>query len=131
MDTKNKFSAILIDDEHPARLRIKSLAANHAETIEIVGEAKNGKEAIRLINELKPGLIFLDINMPGMNGFEIYNEIQKDEDLKNLPAVIFTTAAFFKGNQRKGNEDLPIFIKPDKIKDFTACIQKILTHCKD
>jgi CheY-like chemotaxis protein len=102
----------------------------------IVIEAGNGASGIEFLKKAKsfgdlPCLIILDINMPGMNGFEIYNEIQKDEELKSLPVVILTTAAFFKEGQRKGNEELPVFIKPDKIKDLAACIQRILTHCKD
>jgi len=102
----------------------------------IVIEASDGESGIEFLKKAKssgnlPCLIILDVNMPGMNGFEIYNEIKKDEELRSLPAVIFTTASFFKREQRKENEDLPVFIKPDKIKEFTASIQKILTHCKD
>jgi CheY-like chemotaxis protein len=102
----------------------------------IVIEARDGKAGIELLKKAKasgnlPCLIILDINMPGMNGFETYNEIKKDEALKTLPAVIFTTSDFFKEGQLQGNESLPVFIKPDKIKDLAACIQKILTHCKD
>lgn len=66
-----------------------------------------------------------------MNGFEIYDEIKKDDVLKTLPVIIFTTAEYFKEGQRQGNENLPVFIKPDKIKEFADSIQKILTHCKD
>jgi|GEM_PF-317169 len=102
----------------------------------IVIEASDGKSGIEFLKKAKsfgdlPCLIILDINMPGMNGFEIYNEIKKDEVLKTLPAVIFTTTEYFKGGQRQGIENLPVFIKPDKIQEFAACIQKILTHCKD
>jgi len=100
----------------------------------IIVEAENGEAGLEFLKKAKsfgdlPCLIILDINMPGMNGFDTYNEIKKDEDLKNLPAVIFTTAAFFKTGQRSGNEKLPVFIKPDKLTDFAASIRKILTHC--
>jgi two-component system LytT family response regulator len=67
----NKFNAIIIDDERPARLMISSLLKKHDNTINLIGEAKNGKEALKLIEELKPDLIFLDIQMPDMNGFEV------------------------------------------------------------
>jgi CheY-like chemotaxis protein len=69
--------------------------------------------------------------MPGIDGFDTYNEIKKDDTLKTIPTVILTTAAVFKGTQYKGNEHLPIFIKPDNIKDFVVSIKKILTHCKE
>lgn len=77
--------AILIDDERLARTELKSLLQNH-EQIKIVGEAKNGIEGIELIESLKPDLIFLDIQMPELNGFEMLKK------LEHIPKVIFTTA---------------------------------------
>jgi len=102
----------------------------------IIHEAGSGESGIEFLNKAKesgnlPCLIILDINMPGINGFETYNEIKKDDSLKAIPAVIFTTSAFFKATERKGNEHLPVFIKPDTTKDFAASIRKILTHCND
>jgi CheY-like chemotaxis protein len=102
----------------------------------IIVEAETGKAGIEFLKKAKssgnlPCLIILDINMPGMNGFETYNEMKKDDALKTLPTVVFTTADFFKGGTRQGNENLPVFIKPDRIKDLVASLQKILTHCKD
>jgi CheY-like chemotaxis protein len=102
----------------------------------ILHEAKSGRDALDFLNTAKsagnlPCLIILDLNMPGMNGFDTYNEIKKDDILKAIPTVIFTTAAVFKGNESKGNEHLPIFIKPDNFKDFAVAIRKILTHCKE
>lgn len=102
----------------------------------IVHEAQSGRDGIEFLKKAKssgnlPCLIILDINMPEMNGFDAYNEIKKDDTLKAIPTVIFTTAAIFKGNQNKGNENLPVFIKPDNSREFTAAIRKILSQCKD
>jgi CheY-like chemotaxis protein len=99
----------------------------------IVHEAQSGEDGIEFLTRAKslgnlPCLIILDINMPEMNGFDTYNEIKKDDTLKAVPAVIFTTSAVFKGNQNTENENLPIFIKPDNTRDFLASIRKILTH---
>lgn len=80
------FSAILIDDEPAARRLMKSLLEEYADTITVIGEASNGKEAIEKIEELKPDLIFLDIQMPDLTGFEVV------ERLKHKPNIIFTTA---------------------------------------
>jgi len=77
--------ALIIDDERLARLELRRLLAAHPE-VEIAGEARSGEEALKLIAELNPDLLFLDIQMPGVTGFDLL------ERLEDLPAVIFTTA---------------------------------------
>ena len=76
---------ILIDDERLARDVVKTYIADY-ENISIVAECKNGFEGIKAIQELKPDLVFLDIQMPKINGFEML------ELLEDPPAIIFTTA---------------------------------------
>ena len=77
--------ALIIDDERLARLELRRLLAAHPE-VEIAGEGRSGTEALRMIADLAPDLIFLDIQMPGMTGFELL------ESLEDVPQVIFTTA---------------------------------------
>jgi two-component system LytT family response regulator len=77
--------ALIIDDERLARLELRRLLAAHPE-IEIAGEARDGEEALALAPQLAPELLFLDIQMPGMTGFDLL------ERLEDLPQVIFTTA---------------------------------------
>ena len=77
--------ALIVDDERLARAELRRLLSAHPE-IEIVGEARNGEEALRVIAETEPDLLFLDIQMPGENGFELL------ERLERAPLVIFTTA---------------------------------------
>ncbi len=79
------FRTIIIDDERLAREELKSLLKDYHE-IEIIDEAKNGEEGIQKIKEHKPDLIFLDINMPGLNGFEMIKHLEE------IPRVIFVTA---------------------------------------
>jgi two-component system LytT family response regulator len=76
---------IIIDDERLARNELKKLLLTHAE-IEVVDEATNADEGIEKIESLHPDLIFLDIQMPGKNGFDLLSELEKP------PRVIFTTA---------------------------------------
>jgi two-component system, LytTR family, response regulator len=76
--------AVIIDDERLARVELRRMLAAHPE-VQIAGEARGGEEAIRLIGTLSPDLIFLDIEMPGMSGFELL------EHLDDVPRVIFTT----------------------------------------
>lgn len=82
---KEKIKVIIIDDETLAREVVKNYLLNYKH-IEILKECSNGFEGIKSINELKPDLIFLDIQMPKINGFEML------ELIKNPPPVIFTTA---------------------------------------
>ncbi len=77
--------AILIDDERLARQELKSLLSSYPE-IQIVGEANNAETAIEIIKQVKPDIIFLDIQMPGKNGFELLEEIS------GVPEVVFVTA---------------------------------------
>ena len=76
---------LLIDDERLAREELK-LLLNQYDEIDIIAEAKNGEEGISKIKELKPDLIFLDISMPGINGFEMLKKLDE------IPKVIFVTA---------------------------------------
>lgn len=76
---------IIIEDERLAREELKSLLKPF-ESLTIIGEASNGEEGIELIQSLKPDLIFLDIQMPGMNGFEMLKRLDE------IPKVIFVTA---------------------------------------
>ncbi len=77
--------ALIVDDERLPRLDLRRLLKAHPE-VEIVGEAVSGFEAREMIGRLAPDLVFLDIQMPGMTGFELL------ESLDDLPEVIFTTA---------------------------------------
>ena len=77
--------ALIIDDERLARKELSTLLEKH-EGIQVVGEAANADEAEERIAELKPDLLFLDINMPGRDGFQLL------ESLDHAPHVIFVTA---------------------------------------
>jgi len=77
--------ALIVDDERLARLELRRLLAEHPE-VEIAGEARSGEEALSLVPQLAPDVMFLDIQMPGLTGFDLL------ERLDDLPQVIFTTA---------------------------------------
>jgi two-component system, LytTR family, response regulator len=77
---------LIVDDERLARNELKRLLEPYHK-IEIIGEAANAEEALGLIDDLQPELLFLDIQMPGKNGFELLTSIEGKS-----PEVIFTTA---------------------------------------
>lgn len=78
-------NCLIVDDEQLARDLLREFISQRPE-ITILGEANKGKDAVELIDSLKPDLIFLDVQMPGMTGFDVLDEIEHD------PFVIFATA---------------------------------------
>jgi two-component system, LytTR family, response regulator len=80
-----KIKALIIDDEELARELVKNYLISFPE-IEIIGQCENGFEGVRKINDLNPDLVFLDIQMPKLNGFEML------ELIDNPPEIIFITA---------------------------------------
>ena len=85
MTQSNKIRAVIVDDEDLARQMVRELLEVHPE-IEILAECANGFEAVKAATELKPDLLFLDIQMPKLDGFEVLELIGTDM------SVIFATA---------------------------------------
>ncbi len=82
---KTSMRVLVVDDEELARVRIKDLLAGIPD-VEVAGEAENGLRAVEMVGELAPDVVILDIQMPGMDGFEVV------EALTRVPLVIFATA---------------------------------------
>ncbi|WP_022850099.1 two-component system response regulator BtsR [Limisalsivibrio acetivorans] len=82
-----KYRALVIDDEPYAREELKYLL-NESELFEYAGEAGNAVEGVKQVNRLKPDIIFLDIQMPGMDGFEMVSML----DPERMPYIVFVTA---------------------------------------
>jgi two-component system LytT family response regulator len=82
-----KIRALIVDDEPLGRERIRTLLADDLD-IEVVGESADGRKAVSSIAKLKPDLLFLDVQMPEMDGFEVLESIACAE----MPVVIFVTA---------------------------------------
>ncbi|HTC50266.1 MAG TPA: LytTR family DNA-binding domain-containing protein [Candidatus Aquilonibacter sp.] len=83
-----EITALIVDDEPAARRRLRSLIETDPE-VRIVGECGDGVRAAEMIRQLKPALIFLDVQIPGADGFGVLEEIA---DRRDLPAVVFVTA---------------------------------------
>jgi len=78
---------LIVDDEPIARRRLEALLAGEP-SVEIVGESEDGEAALQAIRRLRPDLVFLDVQMPGLDGFDVIELLGRDE----CPAVIFVTA---------------------------------------
>jgi two-component system LytT family response regulator/two-component system response regulator LytT len=84
-----KITALIVDDEQPARDELAFLLKGIPD-LEIVGQGKNGVEAVDLVRELNPHLVFLDVQMPGVDGFGVIKRLL--EKKVRLPFFIFATA---------------------------------------
>jgi two-component system LytT family response regulator len=82
-----KTRTLIVDDEALARKKLLSLLAAEAD-FEVAGECADGKSAVKSIATLEPDLVFLDVQMPGMSGFEVLEALGRER----LPAVVFVTA---------------------------------------
>jgi two-component system LytT family response regulator len=82
-----RIKALIVDDEPLARDRIREMLKEHPE-IEAIGEARNGREAIDSVLNHKPDLVFLDVQMPDLDGFDVLQNL----DVEKLPLIIFVTA---------------------------------------
>lgn len=110
---------ILVDDEQLARQELSYLLKDFS-AIEIIGEAGNYDDAKSLIEELKPDLIFLDVNMPAKNGFELL------ESLRFTPYVIFATAYDQFAIKAFEASALDYILKPIREERLAKAIQKVV-----
>lgn len=110
---------LFADDEQPARDRLKKLLAEHAKQIELIGEAKNGLECREMIDRLKPDLVFLDIQMPGLNGFEVLQQTS------HSPVVVFCTAYDEFALQAFETNSIDYIVKPVKAERIQKSIEKL------
>ena len=87
MNSRLPLRVFVADDEAPARKKILRFLSQDP-TVTVVGEAGNGPDALRLIQQTRPDLLFLDVQMPGMDGFAVVNRLQPG----SLPRIVFVTA---------------------------------------
>ena len=120
-----KVKVLIIDDEHLARETIQLLLKNNP-SIEVVGECRDGAEAVEKIVELRPDLVFLDIQMPELNGFEVIEKVGPE----NMPAVIFATAFDEYAIQAFDAHALDYLLKPYDDDRFDLALDRALLQLK-
>lgn len=116
-----KLKAVIVEDSRLARNELKELLKAHPE-IELLGEAENVDEGFKLINETNPDLLFLDINMPEKDGFDLL------EMLDEVPTTIFTTAFDEYAIKSFEYNAFDYLLKPINQIRFSQSIEKVLAN---
>ena len=116
-----KIRTLIIDDEHLARQIIRNYL-NEDEEIEVVGECSDGFEGFKQINELKPDLVFLDVMMPKLTGFEML------ELLENPPLIVFSTAYDQYAIKAFEQNAIDYLLKPYSKERFSEALSKAKTN---
>ncbi len=115
-----KLKAVLIDDEPLALDRLRRLLTPYGDRIDVVEEAMNGPEAVEQITRYQPDVIFLDIQMPGMDGFEVIQQLDV------LPWVVFCTAYDEYALRAFETHALDYLLKPVDPERLARTVEKIL-----
>jgi two-component system LytT family response regulator len=115
--------AIIVDDESPARDRVRDLLAEEPD-IAIAAECANGRDAIAAVSAHRPDLLFLDIQMPQLNGFDVLRALPA----RQIPAVIFTTAYDQHALEAFEVHALDYLLKPFKAARFQTALQRAREH---
>lgn len=114
-----QFKAIVVDDEPPARQIVEAYLAAFPQ-IEVVARCANGFEALKAVRELKPDLMFLDVQMPKVSGIELL------EVMEEAPAVVFTTAYDEFAIKAFEMNAVDYLLKPFSVERFRAAVEKAL-----
>ena len=114
------FKTILIDDEKLAINRLERLLGKYTDTFEIIGRANNGAEGLSLVETLRPDLIFLDIEMPVMTGFEMLSR------LTFMPLVVFATAFDEYAIKAFEENSIDYLLKPIEHERLDKTVQKLM-----
>ncbi|MGD1841896.1 MAG: LytR/AlgR family response regulator transcription factor [Thermonemataceae bacterium] len=114
----NLKKVVIVDDEQAGRQLIKEYLTNYT-WLCIVGEANNGVDAVKIINEFTPDLVFLDIQMPGLTGFEVLPHLEE------IPQIIFSTAYDQYALKAFEVHAVDYLLKPYTLKRFQTAIQKL------
>jgi two-component system LytT family response regulator len=117
-----KIRTLIVDDEPLARKGL-SLRLADFENIELVGECKNGVDAVALIPQLRPDLVFLDIQMPGLNGFQVIHKLQELNQV--IPIIVFVTAFDSYAIKAFDIHALDYILKPLDSQRLAAAVEKV------
>lgn len=120
-----KISALIVDDEKPARQRLWDLLEKHP-GVAVAGECASGAEAVGLIRDIKPELLFLDIQMPLLDGFEVIRQV----GAAHMPVTVFVTAYDAYALRAFEASALDYLLKPYSDERFEQCLARALVYVR-
>ena len=120
-----RIGALIVDDEPLARDRIREMLKEHPE-IEVIGEARNGREAIDSVERLHPDLVFLDVQMPDLDGFDVLQNL----NVEPFPLIIFVTAYDQHAIRAFNVHAVDYLTKPFDRKRFAEAVQQAKVFIK-
>lgn len=123
MNTLRRITSVIVEDEPAAREALKNYLTKYCPQLELIGEAHNCKEAIPLLHELEPELVFLDVEMPFGNAFDVL------EGCKNLYFETIFVTAFSEYSLRALNQSAAYYLlKPVSIEELILAVNKVQQH---
>ncbi|MBK5722070.1 response regulator transcription factor [Dysgonomonas sp. Marseille-P4677] len=123
MNTLHKITSVIVEDEPAAREALKNYLVKYCPQIEVIGEAHNCKESIPLLHELEPQLVFLDVEMPFGNAFDVL------EGCKDLYFETIFVTAFSEYSLRALNQSAAYYLlKPVSIEELILAVNKVQQH---
>jgi two-component system LytT family response regulator len=120
MTPRSEIRVLVADDEPLARRGVRQLLAPHHD-LTVVGEARNGAETLRALDALSPDLVFLDVQMPEMDGIEV----QRARGADRMPAVVFVTAHDQFAVRAFEAHALDYLVKPLHVERFETALQRV------
>lgn len=121
-------TTLLADDEEPARLRLRRMLEKHSDQIALVGHAEDGQQALKMCRELQPQVLFLDVQMPAMNGLEVAAELA---ELEQAPRVVFLTAFAEHAVKAFELKALDYLVKPVSAERLQATVQRLCQESRE
>jgi two-component system LytT family response regulator len=118
-----KLRTVIVDDEPLARERLASLLSAEPD-IDVIAQCRDGEEAVTAIDQHSPDLVFLDVQMPGLNGFDVIDAVGGDK----MPLVIFVTAYDQHALRAFQVRALDYLLKPFDRERFTEALQRARAH---
>lgn len=118
-------NVFIVEDEQLASIRLQKMLETYTSKINLIGEENQGESAILQIEKLRPDVLFLDIQLPDMTGFELLN------NLTYQPLIIFTTAYEQYAIQAFDTYAVDYLVKPFRLERFKRAIDKLLKFGKD
>jgi two-component system LytT family response regulator len=121
-----QYRALVVDDERIARAGLRAMLARYAQ-LRVVGEARDGEEAMAAIQDLRPDVVFLDIQMPGRDGFGVIRELAA---MSRQPAYVFVTAHATRALEAYEVDAVDYLHKPFSDARLRRAIQRVVRHLR-